>query len=151
MKKLLFSDLPITSTERYVFINEAKTWQEAQDFCMQHHTSLASVRTKTEDEVIQQVVPKDTLTLIGMHRHTWMWWSDGSEHIFSHWLQGHPAGNTGNCAASVVDAANSGKLVEHDCGTEFPFMCCGSELFSRKITALFSASTQLLIAQPACS
>ena len=133
------SGLPMTSTERYILNKEPKSMHEAREYCLQHHTDLASVRTNTEDEVVQQVVPPGAVALIGMHRYTWKWWSDGSEHIFDHWLDGHPAGNTGNCAASVVDAANSGKLVEHDCEREFPFVCYGSWVTLRQNHTLCSS------------
>ncbi|XP_037832673.1 lymphocyte antigen 75-like [Kryptolebias marmoratus] len=114
-----------TTNRIYFFINESKKWHEAQAYCRMYHTDLGKVLTQTENKEILRVVPNDTVTLIGLYRPTWKWWSDGTTHIFEHWVQGHPQGRTGNCAASLIDAANVGKLMEFQCGITFPFMCYG--------------------------
>ncbi|XP_061566507.1 macrophage mannose receptor 1-like [Cololabis saira] len=117
------TDLPNDSTERYIFINEEKTWHRARDYCAQHHTHLATVRSETESNVIRQVVPQDTMTFIGMYRFTWKWWSDGTEHIFNHWKPNHPLAATGDCGVTMIDASRSGQLVEDHCVATNPFMC----------------------------
>uniref|UniRef100_A0A8C6LES2 C-type lectin domain-containing protein n=1 Tax=Nothobranchius furzeri TaxID=105023 RepID=A0A8C6LES2_NOTFU len=122
---MVLSPIP---TKNYVFINQALTWNDAQAYCRQNHTDLASVMSKAEDDDITKVIPSETLTFIGLHRPTWTWWSDGSVHKLDHWIQGHPQGGTGDCAASLIDAANVGKFMEYTCGTHFYFMCYTSKL-----------------------
>lgn len=127
---LNLSGLSSTATERYFFINEEKTWAEAVNYCRQHHTDLASVRNHTENSVIQQVVPADKMAAIGLHRHTWIWWSDNIKPTFKNWADGHPLSGTSNCAASVINSTYLGKWVESPCDEKFHFMCHNSKLFS---------------------
>lgn len=128
---LLFSflsDLP--TTERYFFINEEKSWYEAQAYCRQHYTDLASVRNEPENTVIQQVVPPYEKASTGLYRFTWKWWSNNAFPKFKNWADGHSLADTGNCAASVINATHLGKWVENKCGTKLNFMCHNSELSS---------------------
>ncbi|XP_040887727.1 lymphocyte antigen 75-like [Toxotes jaculatrix] len=133
-------DLPPTAVERYFFINTDKSWYEAQVYCRMQHTDLASVRNETENESIQQVVPTNQPTAIGLNRHTWIWWSDGASSLFTHWDNGHPRPDTGNCAASVIDDTHLGKWVENDCQENLHFMCHNKkkQMFYFKLTALKS-------------
>lgn len=136
----------------YFFINQTKTWHEAQAYCRLYHHDLGKVLTLTDSNEILKVVPIQTLTLFGLYRGTWQWWSDGTTHIFDYWVQGHPQGwSTGSCAASLIDATNAGRLSEYDCGTQFPFMCYGRESFySALFLLLFKEPRDILDAPRFC-
>ncbi|XP_058637691.1 uncharacterized protein LOC131543905 [Onychostoma macrolepis] len=42
---------------KYVFVNELRSWRNAQTYCRQHHTELVSVRNEEENRQIQQLIP----------------------------------------------------------------------------------------------
>ncbi|XP_071385649.1 macrophage mannose receptor 1-like [Centroberyx affinis] len=114
MKKLIDSagrGVPSSTSDRYIYVSERKTWTEAQRYCRQHHTDLASVRNQTENREIQKVVPKRAEVWIGLFRDSWRWWSGGSDSSFRYWMDGQP-GNENfreNCAASTVIQRPSGR------------------------------------------
>uniref|UniRef100_A0A8D3D582 C-type lectin domain-containing protein n=1 Tax=Scophthalmus maximus TaxID=52904 RepID=A0A8D3D582_SCOMX len=124
------SYLTTISIQRYFFVNDSKSWWDAQAHCRRHHTDLASVRNETENSLIQQVVPSGQRAAIGLHRRTWDRWSDGTSSTFSHWADGHPQAVGANCVASVIEGVHRGTWTENSCGSQFPFMCHNSELFS---------------------
>ncbi|XP_056225866.1 macrophage mannose receptor 1-like [Seriola aureovittata] len=132
-------DLPTTSTDRYIFINQTKTWPQARAYCRLHHTDLTSVRNDTENGLIQQVVPGGQRAWIGLRRDTWRWWRS-SRSSFRNWAAGHPLATTGNCAASVINATHLGKWVENHCDQKRHFMCDNNkkQVFEIKLTALKS-------------
>uniref|UniRef100_A0A667WM85 C-type lectin domain-containing protein n=1 Tax=Myripristis murdjan TaxID=586833 RepID=A0A667WM85_9TELE len=69
-------------SSRWVFVHERKTWSEAQSYCRQSYTDLASIRNLTENEEIRGLI-SDT-SWIGLFRDAWKW-SDGSTMSFSKW------------------------------------------------------------------
>ncbi|XP_035460885.2 lymphocyte antigen 75-like [Scophthalmus maximus] len=132
------TDLTTISIQRYFFVNDSKSWWDAQAHCRRHHTDLASVRNETENSLIQQVVPSGQRAAIGLHRRTWDRWSDGTSSTFSHWADGHPQAVGPNCVASVIEGVHRGTWTENSCGSQFPFMCHNNkkQLFNIKLTAL---------------
>ncbi|XP_075946606.1 uncharacterized protein LOC142948447 [Anarhichas minor] len=62
--------------ETFVLINNTMTWTEAQSYCREHHTDLASVRNMEEIQKVQNLVPYGDVW-IGLSRDGWKW-SDGS-------------------------------------------------------------------------
>lgn len=105
-------------------------WYDAQAYCRRNYIDLASVRNETENMVIQNIVPASQPASIGLYRFTWIWWSDGSQPNFRNWVDGHPLANTGNCAASVINATYLGQWVENNCSIQLNFVCHNSELSS---------------------
>ncbi|KAK3554328.1 hypothetical protein QTP70_020815 [Hemibagrus guttatus] len=76
------------ATEKYVLVTQHKTWDEAQSYCRQYHTDLASARNSTENSVVG-AKHYGTWTWIGLRRDPWFWtdqttnvsvikWSSGS-------------------------------------------------------------------------
>ncbi|KAI9536811.1 hypothetical protein NQZ68_031120 [Dissostichus eleginoides] len=64
----------------FVFINSYMNWTEAQSYCRDHHTDLASVRSEAENQQILDQIPGGAAG-IGLSRDTWKW-SDGSRSSF---------------------------------------------------------------------
>uniref|UniRef100_A0A3Q1G3H9 C-type lectin domain-containing protein n=1 Tax=Acanthochromis polyacanthus TaxID=80966 RepID=A0A3Q1G3H9_9TELE len=125
-----------SSPPSYVFKNWTNlTWEEAQSYCMEFHTDLASVRNEEESTLIQQIVKGIKYVFVGLSRKPWPSWSDGTEHKFKNWLIRHPSSEeTGDCATSLIGATDAGKWVEDHCDRKLPFMCHYGELSSNKLT-----------------
>ncbi|KAI4823310.1 hypothetical protein KUCAC02_011903 [Chaenocephalus aceratus] len=106
----------------FVPIYSILTWTEAQSYCREHHTDLASVRNKAENRQIFELV-SEGFYWIGLYRDAWKW-SDGSNSSFKYWAEKKP-----NLSALKVcvtaDFDNFGKWDYLDCGVERPFICYG--------------------------
>ncbi|XP_016110447.1 low affinity immunoglobulin epsilon Fc receptor-like [Sinocyclocheilus grahami] len=63
------------SSKGFVSGTGEKNWTEAQKYCREYHTDLASVRNQSENEQIQSIIT-DKQAWIGLHR-LWVW-SDNS-------------------------------------------------------------------------
>ncbi|XP_049325981.1 C-type mannose receptor 2-like [Astyanax mexicanus] len=112
------------NTERYVFINETKTWCEAQSYCREHHTDLPSVRNQTENQKIWSVLKTGERIWIGLFNDSWEW-SDQSSSSFRYWLPRQPDTNDKCAAASVKDQS---QWHDVNCNIGFPFICYENEL-----------------------
>ncbi|XP_071369374.1 secretory phospholipase A2 receptor-like isoform X2 [Centroberyx affinis] len=71
-------------SSRFVFVNEAKTWTEAQSYCRERYTDLASVKNQAENDEMKMMIPPGKVAWIGLFRDSWKW-SDGSGKSFSNW------------------------------------------------------------------
>uniref|UniRef100_A0A3B1IHB7 C-type lectin domain-containing protein n=1 Tax=Astyanax mexicanus TaxID=7994 RepID=A0A3B1IHB7_ASTMX len=114
------------NAERYVFINEQKTWREAQRYCREHHTDLASVRNETERWQVH-AAGNGVNFWIGLFKDSWKW-SDQSSSSFRYCESNQPDNNdlTKCAAASVKD---QGQWHDIKCDEQYPFICHESELY----------------------
>ncbi|XP_064827434.1 macrophage mannose receptor 1-like isoform X2 [Oncorhynchus masou masou] len=86
------------ATNKYIHIYESKTWSDAQSYCREKHTDLASVRNKAEMEAIMTIIlinAKNQIyrVWIGLHNSLGVWrWSDQSGSSYSNWDSGEPNG-----------------------------------------------------------
>lgn len=97
------------------------TWTEAQSYCREHHTDLASVRDETENQKVQELVPAGT-AWIGLYRDSWKW-SDGSSSSFRFWKTGEPNNYWGNETCAAAAFRDSGKWADWPCNKKFPSIC----------------------------
>ncbi|KAL3999749.1 proline-serine-threonine phosphatase interacting protein 1 [Sarotherodon galilaeus] len=111
-------------------VTEEKTWEEALEYCRQHHKHLASVASETETLLIQRELSKHNTT-----EHVWIglrflpgnWlWVDGQEMDYEAWGQGGkpicPQPKM-KCGALQVTGANKGAWEAHDCEERLHFVC----------------------------
>ncbi|KAI4881802.1 hypothetical protein NFI96_016440 [Prochilodus magdalenae] len=128
-----------TNTERYVFINETKSWYEAQSYCRDRHTDLVRVRNQTENQQVFgltiQPLP-DSHAWTGLFYDSWTW-SDQSDSSFRYWKSGPDHyGQGAGCAA--VSITEKGRWDNETCSNQLPFICHQSEFHQISIHRVFN-------------
>ncbi|XP_055045995.2 putative C-type lectin domain family 20 member A [Misgurnus anguillicaudatus] len=125
---LLCLDETQTGAKRFVLIGNVMTWREAQIYCRQHFTDLATIRTKADNDLIVQIMKAGLIpeVWIGLFRDSWKW-SDGSNVSTSpiNWEPGDP--NLGGVNQACGAANARGLIVDELCVITFPFICMQTE------------------------
>ncbi|XP_029015267.1 macrophage mannose receptor 1-like [Betta splendens] len=108
------------TTGTFVFVNQAKSWINAQSYCRQNYTDLASVRNQADnDQLVMLASGNPWSTHIGLYRDSWKW-SDGSSAPFTNWDPGVTP------TAAYVDmcvASYQGKWINIACNAQMYFVC----------------------------
>ncbi|XP_071389064.1 fibronectin-like [Centroberyx affinis] len=104
----------------FVKVRDQKNWTEAQRYCRENYVDLASVRNRTENDLITALAGVD-FVWIGLYRDKL--WSDGSTSLFRHWSSGQPdfASDAEQCVASSF--SDPGGWSDDDCSLSLPFIC----------------------------
>ena len=112
----------------YHLINEAKTWDEAQAYCRENYTDLATIGNHDDMERLVNMAPSGTIWIGLRETGTVAWvWSVGDTGMshesptYSNW-----ASHTYNdhyCGGMRAD----GKWLSGLCGTALPFVCQGGQ------------------------
>ncbi|KAK1785826.1 hypothetical protein P4O66_003201 [Electrophorus voltai] len=122
---------------RYHFMNKPKSWTEAQSFCRQTQTDLATVDNMEDMSRLLQSV-SDTYTgsaWIGLYddlKNSWRWsledpqfYKEG-ERDYRKWLY-NPRNEDGNdyCGLMLYETESiyGGKWIDKSCSEEHPFVC----------------------------
>ncbi|XP_037628798.1 macrophage mannose receptor 1-like [Sebastes umbrosus] len=105
----------------FILINISMTWTEAQSYCRDRYTDLASVRNMTDNQKVQELLSAGENVWIGLFRDSWKW-SDGSNSSFRYWAAGQPNNYAGKepCVAAHFD---SGKWEDYQCHIKSAFIC----------------------------
>ncbi|XP_047194382.1 macrophage mannose receptor 1-like [Hippoglossus stenolepis] len=112
----------------YHLINEAKTWDEAQSYCRDNYTDLATIGNRDDMERLVNMAPSGTIW-VGLREtgpESWVWsvGETGMSHespTYSNWA-GHKDSDH-YCGGMRAD----GKWLSGLCGTALPFVCQGVE------------------------
>nr|XP_055045864.1 macrophage mannose receptor 1-like [Misgurnus anguillicaudatus] len=116
---------------RYHHINMKKTWTEAQRYCRENYTDLATVNNINDMNQLMKSVDnsllmstQDLYVWIGLKRlsNNSLEWSDGSDSTFTHWRSGEP--NTAEpevCTVTIVN--NQGVWNDVKCDESYTFVC----------------------------
>ncbi|XP_036068917.1 macrophage mannose receptor 1-like [Oryzias melastigma] len=118
-KKPMCSDVR-GSNVTFVHIDTFMTWPEAQKYCREHYTDLASVRSSAENQKIMDLKPAEEDVWIGLSKTSWTW-SNGSTTTFYYWNDGEPNDQTAVCAMML--SRKLGKWVDATCEQQRPFIC----------------------------
>uniref|UniRef100_G3N5T6 C-type lectin domain-containing protein n=1 Tax=Gasterosteus aculeatus aculeatus TaxID=481459 RepID=G3N5T6_GASAC len=132
----LFSGL----NETFIFINISMKWTEAQTYCRDNHTDLASVRNLAENQKIQDLVPSQGIVWIGLFRDGWKW-SHGTHSSFTNWKQGEPKLSEETCVAANFSA--DGQWQVSHCQDMRPFIC-----YTGKIPFTYSLHVDFSLIHP---
>uniref|UniRef100_A0A8C1IQH0 C-type lectin domain-containing protein n=1 Tax=Cyprinus carpio TaxID=7962 RepID=A0A8C1IQH0_CYPCA len=124
-------ELTLTLIRKHIFINNAKTWSDAQQFCRENYADLSTIDSHEEltrfksDSNDQKADSTDSW--IGLNKlsvdRQWVW-SDGSREISMPWKAGQPDyPETAFCCKS-----SGGELYDFDCVKQLPFFCYHKKL-----------------------
>ncbi|KAI4886338.1 hypothetical protein NFI96_010912 [Prochilodus magdalenae] len=128
---LLFSalwTLSLCGTRQFHLVNEQKTWTEAQSYCREKFTDLATIESQQEMDALIAV-------LIGTGGHFWIglrqtvqqdsrsWtWSDGRKSSYTYWNTGEPNDGVGDNCVGLWDGP-AYRWTDEDCQWPNPFIC----------------------------
>ncbi|KAI4901245.1 hypothetical protein NFI96_009282 [Prochilodus magdalenae] len=141
---------------RYHFVNESKTWTEAQNYCRQTYTDLATINTMEEMKNLNATL-KDkpsSSVWIGLVRGdtgSWLWsLADGEENLYQNWASGEPnnVGGVENCA---VMKKSDGTWFDDNCNSLYTFVCHNEKSTNTGNRVVFNSSPKTwLDAQSYC-
>ncbi|KAI4880214.1 hypothetical protein NFI96_018741 [Prochilodus magdalenae] len=106
------------TTKQFVHVKKLDTWWNAQAYCRQSYTHLATIHNKQEEQLLTDLLSVQ-YAWIGLFYDNWKW-SDRRSSTFRHWRSGQPINST-NCA-SVMTTWN-GQWNDQLCTVKLPFMC----------------------------
>uniref|UniRef100_A0A3B1JM05 C-type lectin domain-containing protein n=1 Tax=Astyanax mexicanus TaxID=7994 RepID=A0A3B1JM05_ASTMX len=126
---------------RYHFVNENKTWTEAQSYCRQTYTDLATINNMDEMKKLNETLKDKTVgdVWIGLNRGdtgNWRWsLPDGNfDHVEDkdqNWSSGEPD-NLGGKEFCVAMYKFDKKWFDDNCGSKHTFVCFdGRNFYSR--------------------
>ncbi|KAK3528901.1 hypothetical protein QTP70_012083 [Hemibagrus guttatus] len=106
-----------SGSESYIYIRNEMTWPEAQSYCKQPHTDLASIPDGTVFSIIKALISGNTY--IGLFRDSWKW-TDQSNVSVIRWLSGQPDNGNANENCGYLD---NGQAADTQCSITMPFFC----------------------------
>ncbi|KAK7884385.1 hypothetical protein WMY93_027508 [Mugilogobius chulae] len=110
--------------ETLVLTTAALTWEEAQQYCRQHHTDLASVRDAAQNAQLQALVGSNPWVWFGLRRQPWRW-LDGNNSTFTYWKSGQPDNGASNEHCVAANFEDAGKWEDWSCDFKTAFICSG--------------------------
>uniref|UniRef100_A0A674CND5 Macrophage mannose receptor 1-like n=1 Tax=Salmo trutta TaxID=8032 RepID=A0A674CND5_SALTR len=134
------SVLPSSLPHQFHFVNTRKTWTEAQSFCRQNYTDLATIddmadlkklnntiaASWTEPVWIGLYLNRFSRPAVGIINKSLGVWSDQSGSSYRNWDSPEP--NWGDDVDFCGEVKSSGKWNDKGCSHEQPFICYDDEL-----------------------
>uniref|UniRef100_A0A3B1JA04 C-type lectin domain-containing protein n=1 Tax=Astyanax mexicanus TaxID=7994 RepID=A0A3B1JA04_ASTMX len=123
---------------RYHFVDQSKTWTEAQSYCRQNYTDLATINNMDEMKKLNEtLMDKNVGALwIGLNTGTtgkWGWSLGGGRFqsvgdSYRNWSSGEPNNPDGK-EFCVGMFKQSGKWLDDNCEKICPFVCFDGKIF----------------------
>uniref|UniRef100_A0A3B1KC16 C-type lectin domain-containing protein n=1 Tax=Astyanax mexicanus TaxID=7994 RepID=A0A3B1KC16_ASTMX len=126
---------------RYHFVNQSKNWTEAQNYCRQNYTDLATINNMEEMKKLNETLKGKggEFVWIGLNRGNtgrWQWsLADGTfysvENSYKNWSSGEP-NNAGEGGEFCVAMKKDTTWFDDGCGKSHTFVCFdGKNYFCR--------------------
>ncbi|KAG8010141.1 Aggrecan core protein [Nibea albiflora] len=104
------------------FVDEKKSWRDAQIYCRNLSSDLVSIHSEGENEAVRN----SKEVWIGLFKDPWKW-SDGSNSSFRYWKAGQPNYyKDQDCVAAIFN--DKGKWNDLKCSIMRRFFCHGGKL-----------------------
>ncbi|XP_072222510.1 ladderlectin-like [Leuresthes tenuis] len=114
----------------FIFYRTAKSWIDAEHFCISVGGNLASIHSADENIFLSNLVKRVT----GAHLYTWVggfdavadrrWlWSDGSHFDYRRWAQGEPNNHRGRREPCIEINFRGPYWNDAPCTHRIPFIC----------------------------
>lgn len=105
----------------FTYQKEQMNWSDAQTFCRENFADLATVKNDAENQMIAKLITNEAW--IGLFREPNLFWSDGSDFLFSNWdsVQNQIGSMTVICG--VTSSGKLGKWKFLSCEKQLPFVC----------------------------
>ncbi|XP_039475620.1 macrophage mannose receptor 1 isoform X4 [Oreochromis aureus] len=112
-------------TGYFIFVNESKSWWDAQSHCRNLSPDLVSIHSEAENMAVLNVSASQSVW-IGLFKDPWIW-SDGSNSSFRFWRASQPSYlHNQDCVAAVFQ--DNGKWNEQNCSNQLNFVCRGGNM-----------------------
>ncbi|KAK1155279.1 macrophage mannose receptor 1-like isoform X2, partial [Acipenser oxyrinchus oxyrinchus] len=111
------------TSERYILIEQLKTWYEAEKYCREYHTDLVSVKNEDENKKIKEKA-NGTAVWIGLFNNPWKWSDGGDNYTPQNWSENQPDNyeDKEKCVM-IQNISNELTLKDDPCSTVHPFFC----------------------------
>ncbi|XP_052459323.1 macrophage mannose receptor 1-like isoform X2 [Carassius gibelio] len=128
---------------RFILIEEPKTWAEAQSYCREKYTDLATVqsdedRVKLKEEA--NTVNFSSVAWIGFYKHPWLWSYQNTIISYARW--GNPQPNMPDTNEACAFVNRFGQWVDANCTEIKPFFCQTDKV---KLTDKFKYSDKIVL------
>lgn len=111
-----------SDTRNYTFVEEPKTWRDAESHCWNFSSYLVSIQSEEESRAIVSLAAFQNVW-IGLFIDRWKW-SDGSNSPFRFWRTGQPQNPTSKkCVAARFDQDDMWD--NRNCNNPNKFICYG--------------------------
>ncbi len=135
------------NSSMFYLVSGEMSWANAQTYCRQHHTDLATVNNHTDLTELLKSLPsgfKDDFW-IGLYRTDryapWVW-SDGSKSLFRLWQTSQP--NNAGGIQYCVYMTTTGYWNDWECPDKLPFMCYAGELLAASTVQYITVTCQTI-------
>uniref|UniRef100_A0A3Q4I8G9 C-type lectin domain-containing protein n=1 Tax=Neolamprologus brichardi TaxID=32507 RepID=A0A3Q4I8G9_NEOBR len=111
------SSLPPHSRE-YHFVNQLKTWTEAQSYCREHFTDLVTIYNSNINQLLVTMAQNIDWAWTGLYNDLYSW---KCKHEFLIWANGQP--DCANAKEYCVALQGQTQMNDRPCGDSYPFLC----------------------------
>ncbi|KAK6466250.1 hypothetical protein HHUSO_G36581 [Huso huso] len=110
---------------KYHFVKDEKSWFDAQSYCRENHTDLATIESQEETEKVLNISAGLINAWIGLYYDKENWqWSNGDNVSYYNWKS----------SLSCISVDSNGEWVDSDChSNRYSFIC-----YNGKVTFSFS-------------
>nr|XP_055046077.1 uncharacterized protein LOC129431987 isoform X1 [Misgurnus anguillicaudatus] len=122
-------------SNKFLFIQENKTWDDAQAYCKKYHIDLATIASSEDQTSLQEAVspalPPLAWTGLGQSNNSW-WWKYHGVNVtvgwkvsLSFWKPGQPDNSDAKSDCGVISASGWDDTA---CDQMFPFFCINESI-----------------------